>query len=168
MGTTPLSSQVPARDPIINRIRIDGIAELMLFTILSERGYDIKTVDNVFDWLSLLKQENFSVIISDLQLPDMDGLSFFIKIKNLHIPFIILTAFGSIEIAVKAMKEGATDFVSKPVDPDYLCLIIEKALKSTKILRENLVLKEEVALGIILSLGVDFILIPSLNLKSLS
>ena len=60
----------------------------------------------------------------------------------MNIPFIILTAYGSIELAVEAIKEGAYDFVSKPIDPEYLFLILEKALESTKILRENIVFKE--------------------------
>jgi len=72
----------------------------------------------------------------------MDGLSFFKRVKNLKIPFIILTGYGSVEKAVKAIREGAFDFISKPVDPDYLFIMIEKALESTRILRENIILKE--------------------------
>ena len=114
----------------------------MLINILSEKGYLVKGAADASTGLLLLKQEYFQVILSDLQLPDMDGLSFFKKIKNLNIPFIILTAFGSIETAVQAIKEGAFDFVSKPVDPLYLFLLIEKALESTRILRENIIFKE--------------------------
>lgn len=114
----------------------------MLENILAEKGYRVKTADDVSDAMMLLKKENFHVIISDLQLPGVDGIGFLKKIKSLNIPFILLTAFGSIEIAVEAMKEGAFDFVSKPVDPDYLFLIVEKALESTRILRENIVFKE--------------------------
>lgn len=114
----------------------------MLISILGEKGYEVKGADDVSTGMLLLKKENFQLILSDLQLPDMDGLTFFKRIKNLDIPFIILTAFGSIELAVEAIKEGAYDFVSKPVDPDYLFLIIEKALASTRILRENIIFKE--------------------------
>jgi DNA-binding NtrC family response regulator len=114
----------------------------MLENILNEKGYTVKTADDVADAMLLLKKENFHVIISDLQLPNVNGIEFLKRIKHLNIPFILLTAFGSIEIAVEAMKEGAFDFVSKPVDPDYLFLLVEKALESTRILRENIVLKE--------------------------
>jgi DNA-binding NtrC family response regulator len=114
----------------------------MLESILEEKGYLVKTADEVSDAMLLLKKENFHVIISDLQLPGIDGIEFLKKIKHMNIPFIMLTAFGSIELAVKAMKEGAFDFVSKPVDPDYLFLIVEKALESTRILRENIIFKE--------------------------
>ncbi len=113
----------------------------MLSNIVSEKGYSTDTAGDVSTALLLLKKESYDLIISDLQLPDMDGLTFFKKIRGSGIPFILLTAFGSIELAVEAIKEGAFDFVSKPVDPEYLFIIIEKAIESTKILRENIILK---------------------------
>lgn len=114
----------------------------MLVNILQEKGYEIKSAENVSYALQLLKSEYFHLILSDLQLPDIDGINFLKKIKHYNIPFILLTAFGSIELAVEAIKEGAFDFISKPVDPDYLFLIVEKALESTRILRENIIFKE--------------------------
>ena len=113
----------------------------MLSNIIAEKGYITGTAADVSTAMLLLKKENYDLIISDLQLPDMDGLSFFKKIRSSGIPFIILTAFGSIELAVEAIKAGAFDFVSKPIDPEYLFIIIEKAIESTRILRENIILK---------------------------
>lgn len=114
----------------------------MLETILCEKGYQVKTSADVATALMLLNKEYFSVIISDLQLPDIDGFTFFKRVKHLSTPFIILTAYGSIEQAVEAIKEGAFDFIAKPVDPEYLFLIIEKALESTRILRENIIFRD--------------------------
>jgi DNA-binding NtrC family response regulator len=114
----------------------------MLTSIIAEKGFEVESAACVGDALALLKKNEFSLIVSDLQLPDMDGLSFYKKIKHLQVPFIILTAYGSIEKAVEAIKEGAFDFIAKPVDPDYLLLMINKALAATQILRENLVLRE--------------------------
>jgi DNA-binding NtrC family response regulator len=114
----------------------------MLTSIIGEKGFEVENAACVGDALARLKKSDFALIVSDLQLPDMDGLSFYKKIKHLQIPFIILTAFGSIEKAVEAIKEGAFDFIAKPVDPDYLLLMIHKALAATQILRENLVLRE--------------------------
>jgi DNA-binding NtrC family response regulator len=114
----------------------------MLTSIIAEKGLETENAASVGDALTLLKKNEFDLIVSDLQLPDMDGLSFYKKIKHLQIPFIILTAFGSVEKAVEAIKEGAFDFISKPVDPDYLLLMINKALAATQILHENLVLRE--------------------------
>jgi len=113
----------------------------MLSNIISEKGYKVETAVDVSSAMLLLKKYDFDIIISDLQLPDMDGLTFLKRIKTSGIPFIILTAFGSIELAVEAIKEGAFDFVSKPVNPDYLFLIIKKAIESTRMLRENVILK---------------------------
>lgn len=114
----------------------------MLEHILLEKGYNVKTAKDVSTGMAMLKSEYFHLIISDLQLPDIDGIAFLKKVKHYNIPFIILTAFGSIELAVEAIKEGAFDFVSKPVDPDYLFLVVKKALESTRILRENIIFKE--------------------------
>jgi DNA-binding NtrC family response regulator len=117
----------------------------MLASILSEKGYAVKTADDASDALMLLKKESFHVIISDLQMPGLDGIGFLEKVKHLNIPFILLTAYGSIELAVEKKKKWAFDFVSKPVDPDYLFLLVEKALDSTRILRENIIFKEILA-----------------------
>ncbi len=117
----------------------------MLSTIIGDRGHKTKTAEDTSTASLILKKESFDLIISDFQLPDMDGLTFFKRIKHLNIPVIILTAFGTIETAVEAIKEGAFDFVSKPVDPSYLFIVIDKALESTRIMRENIVLKEAFA-----------------------
>jgi DNA-binding NtrC family response regulator len=114
----------------------------MLVSIIGEKGYEVDAVADVAAGLALLKKSDYAVIVSDLQLPGMDGLSFLKKIRELQLPFIILTAYGSIEKAVEAIKEGAFDFIAKPVDPEYLLLMIEKALATTHIARENLVLRE--------------------------
>jgi DNA-binding NtrC family response regulator len=114
----------------------------MLASIIVENGFAVDAAADVSSALTLLKKNDYALILSDLQLPDLDGLSFFRKIKDLQLPFIILTAFGSIEKAVEAIKEGAFDFIAKPVDPDYLLLMINKALASTHIAQENLVLRE--------------------------
>jgi DNA-binding NtrC family response regulator len=114
----------------------------MLASIIGEKGFEVESAACVGDGLALLKKSDYALVVSDLQLPDMDGLSFFKRIKHLQVPFIILTAYGSIEKAVEAIKEGAFDFIAKPVDPDYLLLMIGKALEATQVLRENLVLRE--------------------------
>jgi DNA-binding NtrC family response regulator len=114
----------------------------MLASIISEKGYDVDAAADVSSALSLLKKSDYAVIVSDLQLPDLDGLSFLKKVRDPQLPFIILTAYGSIEKAVEAIKEGAYDFIAKPVDPEYLLLMIDKALATTHIARENLVLRE--------------------------
>ena len=69
-------------------------------------------------------------MLSDLRLPDGDGFGVLRAAKELdpELPVIVMTAFGSIQDAVAAMKEGALDFLAKPVDPDHLLLMVERAL----------------------------------------
>ena len=136
----PMADNVPMAKILV--VEDNASMREMLTSIIAEKGFETENAACVGDALALLKKSEFAMIVSDLQLPDMDGLSFYKKIKHLQIPFIILTAYGSIEKAVEAIKEGAFDFIAKPVDPDYLLLMINKALAATQILRENLVLRE--------------------------
>jgi DNA-binding NtrC family response regulator len=95
----------------------------------------------------LLQQAQPAVILSDLRLPHGDGFGVLRAAKEIDsdIPVIVMTAYGSIEDAVKAMKEGAMDFLAKPVDPDHLLLLVQRALEQRRIVTENLLLKEELA-----------------------
>ena len=87
------------------------------------------------------------VVLSDLRLPDGDGFGVLRAAKELdpELPVIVMTAFGSIQDAVAAMKEGALDFLAKPVDPDHLLLMVERALAQRRLATENILLKEELA-----------------------
>jgi DNA-binding NtrC family response regulator len=85
--------------------------------------------------------------LSDLRLPNGDGLGVLRAAKDLdpELPVIVMTAFGSIQDAVAAMKEGALDFLAKPVDPDVLILMVERALAQRRLATENILLKDELA-----------------------
>jgi DNA-binding NtrC family response regulator len=87
------------------------------------------------------------VVLSDLRLPKGDGLGILRAAKELdpELPVIVMTAFGSIQDAVAAMKEGALDFLAKPVDPDVLLLMVERALAQRRLATENILLKDELA-----------------------
>jgi DNA-binding NtrC family response regulator len=95
----------------------------------------------------LLQQAQPAVVLSDLRLPQGDGFGVLRAAKEIDtdIPVIVMTAYGSIEDAVRAMKEGAMDFLAKPVDPDHLLLLVQRALEQRRIVTENLLLKEELA-----------------------
>ena len=95
----------------------------------------------------LLQQAQPAVVLSDLRLPEGDGFGVLRAAKEIDsdIPVIVMTAYGSIEDAVKAMKEGAMDFLAKPVDPDHLLLLVNRALERRRIVTENLLMKEELA-----------------------
>jgi DNA-binding NtrC family response regulator len=87
------------------------------------------------------------LVLSDLRLPEGDGFGVLRAAKELdpELPVIVMTAFGSIQDAVAAMKEGALDFLAKPVDPDYLLLLVERALSQRRLVVENILLKEELS-----------------------
>jgi DNA-binding NtrC family response regulator len=95
----------------------------------------------------MLQQMQPAVVLSDLRLPQGDGFGVLRAAKDIDadIPVIVMTAYGSIEDAVTAMKEGAMDFLAKPVDPDHLLLLVNRALEQRRIVTENLLLKEELA-----------------------
>ena len=86
-------------------------------------------------------------MLSDLRLPEGDGFGVLRAAKDLdpELPVIVMTAFGSIQDAVAAMKEGALDFLAKPVDPDHLLLMVERALAQRRLATENMILKDELA-----------------------
>jgi DNA-binding NtrC family response regulator len=97
--------------------------------------------------IRMLQTMQPAVVLSDLRLPEGDGFGVLKASKEIDadIPVIVMTAYGSIEDAVTAMKEGAMDFLAKPVDPDHLLLLVNRALEQRRIVTENLLLKEELA-----------------------
>lgn len=117
----------------------------MLARTLQSEGFAVKTAFNVRDGLALLSSGGNDAVITDLRLPDGDGMEVLKAAKESSplLPVIVMTAFGSIELAVKAVKEGAYDFVTKPFDPDHLLLIIKRAMDEKLVQKENLVLKKE-------------------------
>jgi DNA-binding NtrC family response regulator len=119
----------------------------MLRHALERQGHVVVEARNQPEALTHLQQSQPAVVLSDLRLPDGDGLGVLRASKEIDpdVPVIVMTAFGSIEDAVSAMKDGAMDFLAKPVDPDHLLLLVQRALEQRRIVTENLLLKEELA-----------------------
>ncbi len=114
---------------------------------LSEEGYSIQTAQDAEAGLSLLRKDRIDLVITDLKLPGMDGLEFLQAVKrvNASIPVIVMTAYGTVETAVEAMKAGATDYVLKPFSLEEMKLIVGKELDVHRLREENRSLRE--ALG---------------------
>ncbi len=95
--------------------------------------------------LSMLSNNRFDLVLADIKMPGMDGLELLelIKRESPDITVVIMTAFGSIDLAVEAIKNGAYDFITKPFDHNALVLRLEKALERSTLLRENLRLQKE-------------------------
>jgi len=119
----------------------------MLALILKKAGYDVDEACSAEKALEKLEKRRYLLLLSDLFLPGKDGIELLKRAKKIdpYLPVIMITAYGTIERAVEAMKEGAYDFLSKPVDPDYLVLLVNRALEQERIFRENILLKEEFA-----------------------
>ncbi len=107
--------------------------------------YNILLANNGAQALTLLDHEPVSLILTDLRMPEMTGDELLEKIreKNYHIPVIIMTAYGTIENAVRSMKMGAFDYILKPLNIENLSLTIERALNYSNLLNENVRLKEQ-------------------------
>ncbi len=112
---------------------------------LSSTGYDVKAVGTAEEALKLAAEVD--LVLTDLKLPGMDGLAFLEQLRatDAQTPVIVMSAFGTVEIAVEAMKKGAVDFLPKPFSLDHLTVVVEKALEVRKLRTENRELRE--ALG---------------------
>jgi DNA-binding NtrC family response regulator len=119
----------------------------MLRHALERQGHAVVEARDQPEAVRLLQQAQPALVLSDLRLPEGDGFGVLRASKEIDadVPVIVMTAYGSIEDAVTAMKEGALDFLAKPVDPDHLLLLVGRALEQRRLVRENLLMKEELA-----------------------
>ena len=104
----------------------------MLETFLSKKGYELSSAFAAAEAYKILAKDTVDLVITDVRLPDDDGLSILKHIKEDHgnIPVILMTGYAEVNKAVEAMKEGAFDYISKPVRPDELLKIVDKALQT--------------------------------------
>ncbi len=119
----------------------------MLKETLEGAGYSVTEASDGQEAIKLISILRFDLILTDLRLPKKDGMAVLKATREVdpQSPVILMTAYGDIETAVRAMKEGAYDFIPKPFDSDYLLFLIERALERQRLLAENLILREEFA-----------------------
>ncbi|MGE5809103.1 MAG: sigma-54-dependent transcriptional regulator, partial [Nitrospirota bacterium] len=119
----------------------------MLKQTLEGEGYNIITARDGAEGIKKLADERIGVVLTDLKLPKKDGFEVLraVKQESPLLPVIVMTAFGTIETAVKAVKEGAYDFLTKPFDTDHLLVLIKRGLDTTRLAAENILLREEFA-----------------------
>jgi DNA-binding NtrC family response regulator len=112
----------------------------------TEDGYRVECAENARKALAILEAENFDIILADLKMPGMDGLEMLRRIKSLNKDsiVIVMTAFATVDTAVKALKDGAFDYVTKPFDPDDLSHLIRNASQQITLKKENESLKKRV------------------------
>ncbi len=111
-----------------------------------EDGYRVECAENAKKALSILESDTFDIILTDLKMPGMDGLEMLrrIKVLNKDSIIIVMTAFATVDTAVKALKDGAFDYVTKPFDPDDLSHLIRNATRQITLAQENETLKKRV------------------------
>lgn len=117
----------------------------MLKETLKAEGYRTVIAMDGLEGIKKLKEDRVDLVLTDLKLPKKDGIDVLraAKEENPLMPVIVMTAFGSVETAVIAMKEGAFDFITKPFDTDHLLMLMKRALETQKLMTENMLLKEE-------------------------
>lgn len=121
----------------------------MLTSTLAEEGYRVDAAEDGRKALDLIHNKSYDLVLTDLKMPDIDGLQVLSGAKeaDAETSVIVMTAYGTIEEAVKAMKLGAYDFLTKPFDTDHLCVLVNRALENRRLVAENSVLREELFTG---------------------
>ncbi|HVB08489.1 MAG TPA: sigma-54 dependent transcriptional regulator [Candidatus Acidoferrales bacterium] len=119
----------------------------MLRKALEKAGYAVDEAPDGTSAIDKVRNRRYLVVLTDLKLPGASGLDVLREARRADamIPVILITAYGSVEDAVTAMKDGAFDFIQKPVDLEHLKLLIARAARQQELLRENLLLREEYA-----------------------
>jgi len=128
---------------------VEDRAELraMLRKALERAGYSVDEASDGNIAVDKIRTRRYLLVLSDLKLPGHSGIEVLREAKRVEptLPVILLTAYGSVEEAVTAMKDGAFDFIQKPVDLDHLKVLLDRAAKQQELLRENLLLRSEYA-----------------------
>jgi len=134
-------------DPPILLVEDKDSLRAMLRHALESQGHVVIEARDQNEAVEALRTGRPGLVLSDLRLTEGDGFGVLRAAKELdpELPVVVMTAYGSIEDAVEAMKEGALDFLAKPVDPDHLLLLVERALSQRRLITENILLKEELA-----------------------
>jgi two-component system response regulator AtoC len=118
----------------------------MLTLILKREGYEVQAVGKGIEALKFAESESFDFILSDVVMPEMDGLTLLqaLKQKKVEASVIMMSAYGNLDTAVEAMKRGAYDYVNKPFKPDEILLTLRKAEERENLRQENQRLRQEV------------------------
>jgi DNA-binding NtrC family response regulator len=113
---------------------------------LESLGYEVLTASNGKDALESINKQSPQMVLLDIEMPEMNGLEVLKEVRSgqMDLTVVMITAYGTIERAVEAMKEGAYDFIPKPFEPDHIELVVKKALERESLKRGFEILSEEV------------------------
>ncbi len=124
----------------------EKIVRESLFHWFEEEGYNVETAEDGELALKKYEKEKYDLLLVDMKMPGMSGIDLLTKIKSIDKDalVILITAFASVPTAITALKQGAYDYVTKPVDPDELAHLVKKALEQRSLKQENKILKENI------------------------
>ncbi|MEE9543346.1 MAG: HD domain-containing phosphohydrolase [Thermodesulfobacteriota bacterium] len=122
----------------------DSIRDLLKNLLISE-GYTVITADNGTTALEKLKGINFDLVISDIMMPGISGLELLIEVRKLDedMPVVMITGFPTIDTAVKVIKEGANDFITKPFNLDHAKLVVKRSVENGRLKKQNKTLSDK-------------------------
>lgn len=129
--------------PSVLIIDDDETVRDVLRSFLSGKGFEISLAEDGQTGLELIKNNKYDIILTDLMMPTLTGIDLLKEVSaaNITTPILVITAFGTVQTAVEAMKLGAFEYVTKPFNLDEIMLVIEKALNVSKLQKENVMLK---------------------------
>ncbi|MFW6059649.1 MAG: sigma-54-dependent transcriptional regulator [Phycisphaeraceae bacterium] len=112
---------------------------------LQRAGYTVVAASDGNSALSIVARHRPAAVVTDLKMPEMDGLELLTRLRQAddQLPVVLMTAYGTIHDAVRAMKEGAFDFIQKPFENDQLVMVVRRAVEHRELLQENAALKSE-------------------------
>lgn len=122
----------------------DNRSRRVIQILLEQMNLGSKAFDNATDALAFLSQEKAALVMTDLKMPKVDGIEFMRQLRDLDasVPVIMMTAYGTVDTAVAAMKLGAVDYVTKPFDVDVIEVLIRRSLESSRHRQENRYFRE--------------------------
>ncbi|MCK9418183.1 MAG: sigma-54 dependent transcriptional regulator [Nitrospirae bacterium] len=124
-------------------IEDDETVRDVLRSFLGQKGFEVTLAHNGESGLDLLRTDKFDLIFTDLVMPGISGMEVLKEViaAKIAVPVIVMTAFGTVQTAVEAMRIGAFDYITKPFNLDELMIVLEKAFSAAKLQKENLMLK---------------------------
>ncbi len=125
----------------------EPIVRQSLYHWFKEDGYIVEACESGEEALKLFEKNMYDLILADIKMPGISGLDLLVKVKEFdsEVAVIMITAFASVPTAIKALKGGAYDYITKPIDPDELSNVVENAISQKHLKNENIRLKESIS-----------------------
>lgn len=146
------------REPLLEKgmdtilvVEDDDSLRSVLSTVLEQEGFSVVAVHSAEEALQAFAVRPFACVLADFKLPRMHGIDFAKKIResSAHLPFVIMTAYGSIDVAVEAMKSGASDFITKPLEPQMIASMLRQVIQHNRIIDRNASSRKRSAHGVV-------------------